>query len=40
MSDSQTRSTALERGVDDLLTKPIDFGWLRREIEARLEVAA
>jgi len=38
--DSQTRNTALERGADDLLTKPIDFGWLRGKIEARLVVAA
>jgi CheY-like chemotaxis protein len=38
--DSQTRNTALERGADDLLIKPIDFGCLRRKIEARLAVAA
>jgi CheY-like chemotaxis protein len=38
--DSQTLDTALERGADDLLIKPIDFEWLRRKIEARLVVAA
>jgi hypothetical protein len=31
---------ALERGAVGLLTKPIDFGLLRREIESRIEKAA
>ncbi|MEN3288958.1 MAG: hypothetical protein V7634_3258 [Bradyrhizobium sp.] len=39
-SDNQTRRTALERGADDLLTKPIDFERLRHEIEARLAAVA
>ncbi|BBB98489.1 CheY-like chemotaxis protein [Bradyrhizobium japonicum] len=34
--DAETRRTALERGADALLTKPIDFGQLRQEIDARL----
>jgi DNA-binding response OmpR family regulator len=38
--DNQTRRTALERGADDLLTKPIDFERLRHEIEARLAAVA
>jgi len=38
--DAETRKTALERGAEGLLTKPIDFGQLRQEIEARLEQAA
>jgi DNA-binding response OmpR family regulator len=38
--DSQTRKVALERGADDLLVKPIDFGRLLREIESRLVAAA
>lgn len=36
-SDNETRRTALERGADDLLTKPIDFERLRDEIEADWE---
>jgi CheY-like chemotaxis protein len=38
--DAETRKTALERGAEGLLTKPIDFAQLRQEIEARLEQAA
>ena len=37
--DEEMRNTALERGASDLLTKPIDFGQVRREIEARLTPA-
>ena len=38
--DAETRKTALERGAQALLTKPIDFGQVRQGIEARLEHAA
>jgi DNA-binding NtrC family response regulator len=38
--DIETRRKALERGATDLLTKPIDFTALRREIESRIEKAA
>jgi DNA-binding NtrC family response regulator len=38
--DAETRKTALERGAEGLLAKPIDFAQLRQEIEARLEQAA
>lgn len=38
--DAETRRKALERGADGLLTKPIDFGQVRQEIETRLEQAA
>ena len=38
--DAETRRKAIERGAVDLLTKPIDFGLLRREIDARLERGA
>jgi CheY-like chemotaxis protein len=38
--DADTRRKALESGATDLLTKPIDFVILRREIDARLEQAA
>ncbi|MGY3495029.1 DNA-binding response OmpR family regulator [Bradyrhizobium sp. USDA 4502] len=34
--DAETRKIALERGAEGLLTKPIDFGQLRQEIDARL----
>ena len=34
--DPETRKTAIERGAEDLLTKPIDFVALRREIDTRL----
>ena len=33
--DADTRRIAIERGADGLLSKPIDFGFLRAEIEAR-----
>ena len=38
--DVETRKTALDRGAEGLLTKPIDFGLLRQVIEARLGQAA
>lgn len=38
--DAETRKTALERGAEGLLTKPIDFGQLRQEIDSRLGQAA
>ena len=34
--DADTRRRAIEGGAVGLLTKPIDFGLLRREIDARL----
>lgn len=33
--DAETRRTALDRGAEGLLTKPIDFGQLRQVIETR-----
>jgi CheY-like chemotaxis protein len=38
--DAETKRRALERGAESLLTKPIDFGLLRSEIETRLRQAA
>jgi CheY-like chemotaxis protein len=38
--DADTKRKALESGATDLLTKPIDFVTLRREIDARVEQAA
>jgi CheY-like chemotaxis protein len=38
--DVATRKRALERGAEGLLTKPIDFGQVRQEIDARLEQPA
>jgi len=38
--DADTKRQALERGAAALLTKPIDFALLTREIEARLGEAA
>ena len=38
--DPDTRRKALEGGAAGLLTKPIDFGLLRNEIDTRLEQAA
>lgn len=38
--DVDTRKKALEHGAEGLLTKPIDFAALRREIDARLGQAA
>jgi CheY-like chemotaxis protein len=34
--DAETKRIALESGAESLLTKPIDFGILRGEIETRL----
>jgi CheY-like chemotaxis protein len=38
--DTETKRQALESGAEALLTKPIDFGTLRSEIESRVERAA
>jgi len=38
--DAETKRTALESGAEALLTKPIDFGALRSEIDTRIERAA
>jgi CheY-like chemotaxis protein len=38
--DEDTKRRALERGAAGLLTKPIDFGLLRQEIDARVDRAA
>ena len=38
--DAETKRKALEGGAEALLTKPIDFGALRSEIETRFERAA
>ena len=38
--DVETRRTALERGAEALLTKPIDFDILQQEIDIRIERAA
>jgi CheY-like chemotaxis protein len=38
--DAETRRKAIERGAVGLLTKPIDFALLRREIDTRLGQAA
>ena len=38
--DADTRRRALESGAEALLTKPIDFGALRGEIEARIGLPA
>ena len=38
--DAETKRKALEGGAKSLLTKPIDFGLLRSEIETRVEKAA
>jgi CheY-like chemotaxis protein len=37
--DAETRRTALDRGAEGLLTKPIDFGQLRQVVETRLGAA-
>ncbi len=39
-SDAETKRKAFENGADALLTKPIDFGTLRSEIDMRVERAA
>jgi CheY-like chemotaxis protein len=38
--DAETKRKALENGAETLLTKPIDFGTLRTEIDMRVERAA
>lgn len=38
--DADTERRALERGAEALLTKPIDFAALRREIDSRIERTA
>ena len=38
--DAETKRQALESGAEALLTKPIDFGMLRSEIDSRVERAA
>jgi len=35
--DAETKRKALENGAEALLTKPIDFGALRNEIDTRVE---
>ena len=38
--DADTKRQAIENGAEALLTKPIDFGMLRSEIDIRVERAA
>jgi len=38
--DADTKRKALEGGAEALLTKPIDFGALRSEIDSRVERVA
>ena len=38
--DAETRRTVLEGGAEALFTKPIDFGALRSDIEARVRLVA
>ena len=38
--DPDTKRKALENGAEALLTKPIDFGTLRSEIDSRVQRAA
>jgi CheY-like chemotaxis protein len=38
--DAESKRKALENGAEALLTKPIDFGTLRTEIDARVDQAA
>ena len=38
--DAETKRKALANGAEALLTKPIDFGTLRGEIDMRVERAA
>jgi CheY-like chemotaxis protein len=35
--DSETKRQVLEKGAETLLTKPIDFGLLRSEIDTRIQ---
>jgi CheY-like chemotaxis protein len=37
--DEQTRRKALDGGAEALLTKPMDFGALRNEIDSRVAIA-
>ena len=37
--DAETKRKALENGAEALLTKPIDLGTLRNEIDMRVERA-
>jgi CheY-like chemotaxis protein len=39
-ADPETKRKALQNGAEAFLTKPIDFGVLRTEIETRVERAA
>lgn len=38
--DEETKKQAFENGADALLTKPLDFGVLRDEIDLRMDQAA
>ena len=38
--DAETKRRALDNGAEALLTKPIDFGTLRNEIDMRVERTA
>lgn len=38
--DAETKRRALESGAETLMTKPIDFGTLRVEIDSRVDRAA
>jgi CheY-like chemotaxis protein len=38
--DAETKRKAFEGGAETLLTKPIDFGMLRNEIDVRVQRAA
>jgi CheY-like chemotaxis protein len=38
--DAETKRKVLENGAESLLTKPVDFGMLRTEINTRIETAA
>jgi CheY-like chemotaxis protein len=38
--DAETKRKALQAGAEALLTKPLDFGLLRNEIDTRVEQAA
>ena len=38
--DAETKRKAIEGGAEALLTKPIDFGALRSEIDVRVKRAA
>jgi CheY-like chemotaxis protein len=40
LGDAETKRRALENGAEALLTKPINFGALRSEIDMRIERAA